>query len=93
MSYKLTVNLKSEQIRASRREHGWEPVHAGACPTVADIPELLNEDGRDEWPKSRKGLAVFVQYWNNTTDESRQRMASAEMPEADMDPEDLAVAA
>ena len=93
MSYKLTVNLKSEQIRASRREHGWEPVHAGACPTAADIPELLTEDDLVEWPKSRKGLAVFVQYWNNTTDEGRQRMASAEMSEADMDPEDLAVAA
>ena len=93
MSYNLPVNLKSEQVWASRREHGWEPVPAGACPTVADIPELLTEDGRGEWPKSRKGLAVFVQYWNNTTDEGRQRMASAEMPEAYLDPEDLAAAA
>ena len=93
MSYNLPSNLKSEQVWASRAEHGWEPVDAEACPTAADIPELLTEDGEAEWPKGRKGLAVFVQYWNNTTDEGRHRMASAEMPEHDLGSQDLAAAA
>lgn len=92
MSYKLPVNLKSEQVWASRREHGWEPVPAESCPTAADIPELLAEDSGG-YPKGRKGLAVFVQYWNNTTGEGRHRMIASEMPACDLVSEELAAAA
>lgn len=93
MSYKLLVNRKSEQVWASRREHGWEPVRPGACPTVSDIPRLLLEDTSSEGEKRRTGLAVFVQYWNNTTDEGRWRMAKAVMPANDLPSEEIAAAA
>lgn len=93
LSLKLPANLKSEQVWASRREHGWEPVRPEACPTVADIPELMRENSLFEGVKRRTGLAVFIQYWNNTTDEGRQRMASAEMEETDLPAEELAAAA
>ena len=92
-SLKLPVNPKSEQVWASRREHGWEPIPPRACPTTADIPELLTEHGDGSFPKGRKGLAVFIQYWNNTTDEGRQRMASGEMCETTLPPEEIAAAA
>lgn len=93
LSFRLPVNLKSEQVWASRREHGWEPVHPDACPTVADIPGLMEEKSPFEGIRRRSGLSVFIQYWNNTTDEGRQRMAAAEMPDRALPPEELAAAA
>lgn len=93
LSFKLPVNLKSEQVWASRREHGWEPVPPQACPTCADLSDLMRENSLFEGIKRRSGLAVFIQYWNNTTDEGRQRMASGEMCETALPPEEIAAAA
>jgi len=93
LSFKLPVNLKSEQVWASRREHGWEPVPPQACPTCADLSDLMRESSLFEGIKRRSGLAVFIQYWNNTTDEGRQRMASGEMCETALPPEEIAAAA
>lgn len=94
MSYKLPVNLKSEQVWASRREHGWAPVPAERCPTVAEMPELMKEDaGCVSDAKRRKGLGVFIQFWNNTTDEGRERMVADDLPVCDLPPDEIAAAA
>lgn len=93
LSFKVPANLKSEQVWASRREHGWEPVPPQACPTVADIPNLMRENSPFKGIRRRSGLAVFIQYWNNTTDEGRQRMVSAEMSDTSLPSEEAAAAA
>ena len=52
---------------------------ADACPRVSDLPDLLREDAELAAAGRKSALRVFVQYWNNTTDESRAAMLDADL--------------
>ena len=68
------ANRKSDVVWEERAARGWEPVSADACPRVSDLPDLMREDAELTAASRKSALRVFVQYWNNTTDEGREAM-------------------
>ena len=87
------VNRKSDVVWGERAARGWEPVSADACPRVSDLPGLMAEEVELSAAGRKSALRVFVQYWNNTTDEGREAMLDADLQADAMEADDMASAA
>ena len=86
------MNFKSAQVWETRLGTDWQPVPPESCPNLSEWPSLLEEDRPGKLGR-RSGIRVFIQYWNNTTDEGRQAMLHGDFPAEQLSHSDAAIVA